>query len=227
MTKAKPLPGLLIAAEGCDGGGKTTQVGLLVTHLRAAGRLVTLTHWGGSEIVGPAISHGKRLRILQPRANSLLHAADFADRYERIIAPALARGEIVVCDRYLYTALARDTARGLEKAWVARLYTDARTPDLTLFIDTPPTVALARIVAGREHVGFYEAAMDLADAPTRAEGFLKFQSKVRSGYKRLAKAHHFVVLDGLQRPDELATAIWALVDPLVQRLAITEPSLVS
>ena len=100
--------GILIAVEGLDGSGKSTQAHLLVEWLRSLGAPVHHTEWNSSPLVASSTKAAKKARRLKPETFHLIHAADFADRYERQIQPLIEVGGIVVCDRYKFTALARD-----------------------------------------------------------------------------------------------------------------------
>src|SRR5688500_11724680 len=157
----RPLPGRLIAVEGVDGSGKSTQIDLLHKWLRGKNRKVFFSEWNSSPLVSEATKKGKRRQLLTPTSFSLIHATDFADRYERQILPMLNAGFIVLCDRYIYTAFARDEVRGVGATWLRRLYGYAVEPDLTLYFQLPLEVALARILQGRPRLKWFEAGMDL------------------------------------------------------------------
>ena len=126
-------PGRLIAVEGIDGSGKSTQIYLLQRWLELQGLKVFFSEWNSSELVKSATRRGKAERLLTPTTFSLIHATDFADRYERQLVPLLKAGYIVLCDRYKFTAFARDTVRGCSPDWVRRIYSFAALPDLTFF----------------------------------------------------------------------------------------------
>src|SRR6185436_5150426 len=125
--------GLLIAMEGPDGSGKTTQRKLFKTWLKAGGHDVVTTKWNSSDLIKPLIKSRKALRVLSPEEFSLLHAADFRHRVEHQILPALWAGKIVIADRFLFTGLARDVARGLDLDWVMKLYQPLLWPDLVIY----------------------------------------------------------------------------------------------
>ena len=112
------FPGRLIAVEGLDGSGKSTQIRLLEKWLQVQGLKVFFSEWNSSELVKSATSKGKSRQLLTPTTFSLIHATDFADRYERQLLPLLRAGYIVLCDRYIFTAYVRDTVRGCSPAWV-------------------------------------------------------------------------------------------------------------
>src|SRR5678816_1727543 len=110
--------GLLIAFEGPDGSGKTTQRKLFKDWLVGEGYSVTTTKWNSSKLIKPIIKARKNMRSINQEEFCLLHAADFRHRLETEIIPALIQGKMVVADRFLFTALARDAARGLELDWL-------------------------------------------------------------------------------------------------------------
>src|ERR1700686_5524341 len=133
MVHTMQLAGKLIAVEGLDGSGKSTQIYLLKRWLELRGLKVYFTEWNSSVIVKKATSKGKKRQHLTPTTFSLIHCTDFADRYERQILPLLKAGYLVLCDRYIYTAFARDAVRGCDRTWLRNMYGFARRPDLTLF----------------------------------------------------------------------------------------------
>ena len=114
-------PGRLVAVEGLDGSGKSTQIYLLKRWLELQGLKVFFSEWNSSALVKSATSKGKKQDLLTPTTFSLIHATDFADRYERQLLPLLKAGYLVLCDRYIFTAFARDVVRGCLPAWVRGL----------------------------------------------------------------------------------------------------------
>jgi dTMP kinase len=190
------LPGRLIAVEGLDGSGKSTQIYLLKRWLELRGLKVFFTEWNSSVIVKKATSKGKKRQLLTPTTFSLIHCTDFADRYERQILPLLKAGYLVLCDRYIYTAFARDAVRGCSRAWLRNLYGYARRPDLTFFFNTPLPVALGRILAGRPQLKYHEAGMDLGFSPDPQESFRIFQEHIYNEYLAMKDEFGFVTVDG-------------------------------
>ena len=102
------FPGKLFVVEGTDGSGKSTQLALLHQWLKASGFPVFYSEWNSSPLVKDTTKRGKKKQLLTPATFSLIHATDFADRTERNIIPLLKAGAVVLCDRYIYTAFARD-----------------------------------------------------------------------------------------------------------------------
>ena len=194
------VPGRLIAVEGLDGSGKSTQIALLLRWLQLESHKVFFTEWNSSTIVKTATRKGKKKKLLTPSTFSLIHCVDFADRYERQILPLLKAGYIVLADRYIYTAFARDVVRGCDRDWVHKLYSYARPPDITFFFDVPLDTALDRILSGRPQLKFHEAGMDLDLSPDIVESFKIFQSYIYAEYQRLKGEYGFVVVNGGSAP---------------------------
>ncbi|MFZ2225192.1 MAG: dTMP kinase [Candidatus Deferrimicrobium sp.] len=194
-------PGKLIAVEGLDGSGKSTQVYLIKRWLELSGYKVFFTEWNSSSIVREATRKGKRRNLLTPTTFSLIHCTDFADRYERNILPMLKAGFIVLADRYKFTALARDTVRGCPQEWVEQLYSFAFEPDITFYFSLPLRTALDRILGGRPALKYHEAGMDLGLSPDPVESFKIFQGRIHKAYELLAKNRGFTRISS-DRPVE-------------------------
>jgi len=200
---SRPYPGALVVVEGIDGSGKSTQLYLLKRWLEIRGYRLHFTEWNSSELVRSATKRGKQRRLLTPVTFSLLHAADFADRCERQILPLLHSGYLVLADRYVYTAFARDSARGCGNEWLRNLYRFAPVPDITFYFRAPLEVAVHRILSGRPKLKYYEAGMDLGLSFDRAESFRIFQGMIMDQYDRMIESDNFVVMDGTLKVDRL------------------------
>jgi len=196
--KQETFPGRLIAVEGLDGSGKSTQINLVHRWLQSTGYRVFFSEWNSSVLVREATRKGKKRQLLTPTTFSLIHATDFADRYERQILPLLRAGYLVLCDRYIFTAFARDAVRGCDRAWLRKLYGFARSPDLTLFFRLPLNVALGRILEGRPQLKYFEAGMDLELSLDITESFRIFQGRVLDEYLRMVEEFGFTVVDATQ-----------------------------
>src|SRR6187200_2751818 len=176
------FPGRLIAVEGLDGSGKSTQIYLLKRWLELQGLKVYFSEWNSSELVKAATSKGKKRELLSPTTFSLIHATDFADRYERHLVPLLRAGYLVLCDRYVFTAYARDVVRGCPPEWVREIYSFAALPDFTFFFKSSLEVSLNRILEGRPKLKFFEAGMDMGLAKDADESFRIFQGRMLERY---------------------------------------------
>ncbi|MDA4129773.1 MAG: dTMP kinase [Thaumarchaeota archaeon] len=194
-STADSQKGILIVVEGIDGSGKSTQLHLLDKWLRSKGLLVFTTEWNSSDVVKEITSKGKKKALLTPTTFSLLHATDFADRYERNIAPLLRAGYIVLADRYVYTAFARDVVRKCSTHWVRKVYGFAQKPDITFYFQVPIDVAVNRILVGRPKIKYYEAGMDLNLSNDPFESYRLFQAKIIAEYESMAEHEDFTVID--------------------------------
>jgi len=192
------FPGRLIAVEGLDGSGKSTQIYLLKRWLEQQEMKVYFSEWNSSELVKAATSKGKKRELLTPTTFSLIHATDFADRYERHLVPLLRAGYIVLCDRYIFTAFARDVVRGCPPEWVRGLYNFAALPDMTFFFKADLEVSLQRILDGRPQLKYFEAGMDLRLSTDPYESFRIFQGRMLEQYLAMSAEFRFVVMDANQ-----------------------------
>src|SRR5487761_18517 len=190
------IPGKLIIVEGIDGSGKSTQLRLLEKWLRSQGRLVFTTEWNSSDLVKEITSKGKKKGLLTPTTFSLLHATDFADRYERNIFPLLRAGYIVLSDRFVYTAYARDTVRGCNPEWVRKMYSFAVRPHIAFYFRVPIDIAMSRILVGRPKLKYYEAGMDLNLNNDILESYRIFQSRIIDQYEEMVEREGFTMIDG-------------------------------
>jgi len=196
MDNVAQVKGKLIVVEGTDGSGKSTQAHLLYEWILGLNCKVFFSEWNSSAIVKGATKKGKKRLALTPTTFSAIHATDFADRYERQILPMLKAGYIVICDRYIFTAFARDSVRGCNLEWLKKLYSFALIPHITFFYKVPLEVACERILAGRPQLKFFEAGMDLNLSSDITESFKIFQGRILKEYLSLSRQYKFTVIDG-------------------------------
>ena len=185
---------MLIAFEGPDGSGKTTQRKLFKTWLQSEGHDVVSTKWNSSELIKPLVKSRKALHVLSPEEFSLLHAADFRHRVESVILPALWAGKTVIADRFLFTGLARDVARGLELDWVMNLYAPLLWPDLVFYFSVSAATSELRVTSTRVP-SFYESGQDVTAVDDPVESYHRFIARVIREYESLALIFKFVTID--------------------------------
>jgi dTMP kinase len=196
--------GVFVVLEGGDGSGKSTQSGRLVARLRESGREVVATREPGATEVGAAI---RKLVLgggdIDPRTEALLIAADRAEHVAAVIGPALARGAVVVSDRFIPSSLAyQGVARGLGVDDIARLSewaTGGLAADLVILLDVPPEVATRRRDGPEDRMEREPA---------------EFRAMVNQAYRDLADRFGWRVVAGTAPVEDVAEKIWALVDPL-------------
>jgi len=208
--------GLLIALEGPEGSGKTTQRRLLRTWLESEGHEVVSSRWASSPVVKPLIRARKRLRSLSVEEYSLLHAVDFRHRIETTILPALWAGKTVIADRYLFTALARDAARGLDVDWLLHLYVPLLWPDLVVYFALDPRASSRRVAATRAP-RFYEAGQDVTGLADPVVSYRQFISRVIAEYENLSLIFQFVKVNADQVVYRQHQQVRQLVQKAVRR----------
>lgn len=210
MAQKTHSAGKLISFEGSEGSGKTTQIARLAAHFQKAHRdVVTTREPGGTEIgeqIRNIIVHNSRGDEMCAETELLLFTAARAQLVREVIAPALLRGAIVLSDRFLdsstvYQGIGRNLAAD-PVAQINRFAVGNVMPDLTIVIDVPEDVSLARLKT---------RASDLPDRMEREN--VDFYKKVREGYLVLAKGmpERFIVVDGTKSEDAIEKKIWSEV----------------
>jgi dTMP kinase len=149
--------------------------------------------------------------MLTPMTFSLIHATDFADRTEHHIIPPLKAGAVVLADRYIYTAFARDVVRGVSPKWVRELYAFAVKPTVAFYFRTPLDVAMKRILGGRDALKYYEAGMDLKLSDDIEESFHLFQGKIIDEYEKMIDEFGLVVIDATRSIEEQQSDVRRIV----------------
>lgn len=205
------LPGRLFVVEGIDGSGKSTQLALLQKWLESEEYGTFFSEWNSSPLVRDVTRRGKKKRMLTPMTFSLLHATDFADRTEQHIIPPLKAGALVLADRYVYTAFARDVARGVNPGWVRNLYRFAVKPTIPFYFRLSVDDAMERLAVGRDALKYYEAGMDRQLSSDVEESFRLFQGAVIGEYDRMIKEFGLVVIDATGSIEEQQTQMRNIV----------------
>ncbi len=208
--------GLLIAFEGPDGSGKTTQRKLLKTWLESQDHEVVSTRWASSALVKPMLKVRKKIRTLSTEEYSLLHAVDFRHRVENSILPALWSGKTVLADRYLFTALARDAARGLDLDWLLKAYSPLLWPDLVIYFSMRPEDSRRRIASTRAP-HFYQAGQDVTGIEDPLASYGRFIDRVVTEYDNLAVVFQFVTVDAGDAVYRQHTRVRELIDKAAKR----------
>lgn len=168
---------------------------LLHQWLRGEGHGVVYSEWNSSPLVSATTRRGKKKRMLSPATFSLIHATDFADRMEHNIVPLLKAGAIVLCDRYIYTAFARDVVRGMDPGWVRELYSFAAKPTVAFYFRVPLEIAMSRLLNRRSGFKFYESGMDVGLSDDPEESFRLFQNRILEEYEKMVPDFNLHVID--------------------------------
>ena len=190
------IKGRLIVIEGPDASGRSTQITMITSHLEANGHAVLNTGLRRSELIGEGILEAKRNLMLGKRTLSLFYAADFADQLENKIIPALRAGYIVLADRYIYTLMARDAVRGINRRWSHNLFGFAVKPDLVYYLDVDPNELVHRVFQKNSSLDYYESGADLRLSEDMLESFLKYQRLIGKEFQRMQKWYGIVPING-------------------------------
>jgi len=197
------LCGKLIVIEGPDGVGRSTQVAMLRTWLEHTGHAVMDTGLARSALVGKTIRQAKRGNTLGPLTLSFFYATDFADRLENEIIPALRAGFVVLTDRYIYSSIARASARGSDPAWIRQVFGFALRPHAIFYLKATVQDLLPRVVYARGGFDYWESGMDVHMGKDLFESFVHYQGRVIRALDAMANRYDFQTVDASRTPDKI------------------------
>jgi dTMP kinase len=212
--KPYQIKGKLIAIEGTDGSGRSTQVALLRNWLEVQGYAVVETGWARSNLMHKSIELAKSGNTMDRMTFTLLYATDFADRFENLIIPALKSGHIVLTDRYVFTAMARDVVRQPDTRWIRNLFSFALVPDLTLYLKIDIETLIPRAIEGGG-MNYWEAGMDLHMGQDLFDSFVNYQVTQIAEYDKLAKEFDFEAIDARKKVEEIQEDMREKMKPFI------------
>lgn len=217
--ETQKLSGKIIVLEGSDGVGRSTQIKLLRRWLEDEGYAVSDTGLTRSTLTAAGLDEAKSGHTLGPITMSLFYLADFADRLENQIIPALQAGFVVLSDRYFYSVIARDIIRGIDKTWARNLYGIALKPDLVLYMRASVPNLVTRLIHGRG-LNYWESGMDLHLADNMYDSFVTYQSLLSKEFDELAREFNFVPVDADLSPQEIFESLKAPIVSLLHNRLI-------
>jgi dTMP kinase len=197
------LAGKLIVVEGADGSGRSTQIARLVEWLEGRGHATVQVGLKRSTLVSEELDQAQEGNILSRTTLSLFYATDFADQLENIILPALRAGFIVLADRYIYTLMARDMVRGMDEAWLKKLYGMALEPDTVFYLNVPPEELVQRNFAKNTALDYWESGMDLGLSRDMFDSFMQYQTAMQKTFRRLQATYKFTIVDGMRSAEAI------------------------
>jgi dTMP kinase len=190
------LVGKLIAVEGADGSGRSTQIARLVEWLETSGHATVQVGLKRSTLVSEELERAQEGNILSRTTLGLFYATDFADQLENIILPALKAGFIVLADRYIYTLMARDMVRGMDVAWLKNLYGMAPVPDAVFYLAIDAEELVQRNLSKSATLDYWESGMDIGLSRDVFDSFVKYQTAMQAAFRQLQKTYGFTIVDG-------------------------------
>lgn len=206
------IKGRLIVIEGPDASGRSTQIEKITARLEADGHAVLNTGLKRSELVSKGILEAKQHYDLGRKTLALFYAADFADQFEYKIIPALQAGYIVLADRYIYTLIARNVVRGLDRRWCHNLYGFAIKPDLVFYLDVEPLVLIHRVFQKNLSLDHYESGADIGLSNDMYESFLIYQNKISREFHMMQKKYGLIPINGNRSITEINTDLQHRID---------------
>lgn len=208
------LKGKLIAIEGTDGVGRSTHIEMLQEWLEVQGYGVVTTGWTRSNLMSKTIEMAKAGNILDRWSLSLLYATDFADRLEHQIIPALRSGFVVLADRYIYTAFARDYVRSADRKWIRDVFGFSLIPDLVCYLRIDVETLALRVIE-TTGMNYWESGMDLRLGNDLYESFKKYQSLLIEEFDKMAIEFGFNVVDARKSPEEIQNELRGYILPVL------------
>jgi dTMP kinase len=219
--EVEPYTGKLIVIEGTDGVGRSTHVALLRTWLESAGYAVLDTGMTRSVLAGRGIKNARAGHTLGRLTMQLYYAADFADRLENQMLPALRAGFIVLTDRYIYSAIARAVVRGADPEWIRSIYGIALVPDAVFYLRLQSAEELAgRVLASGRGFDFWESGMDLGLQNDYYDSFIAYQKLLLREFARMTGEYGFKVIDASRPVKRVANALRRSISRLIQEKPI-------
>jgi dTMP kinase len=209
------VAGKLIVMEGADGSGRSTQMELLKDYLEGKGHATVDVGLRRSTLVSEELQEAKQGNVLGEITRSLFYATDFADQLENRIIPALRAGFIVLADRYIYTLMARDIARGADRDWVRSLYDIALVPDLVIYLRVSPSQLVERNFRKNATLDYWEAGMDLGLSRDIFDSFIRYQRLIQKEFALMQQEYAFHVVNGNRSLRSVAREITAHVEGLL------------
>jgi dTMP kinase len=188
---------------------------MLQEWLEVQGYGVVTTGWTRSNLMSKAIEVAKQGNILDRWSFSLLYATDFADRLEHQVIPALRSGFVVLCDRYVYTAFARDYVRSGDRTWIRDVLGFALVPDLVCYLRIDIDTLALRVIESKG-MNYWESGMDLKLGTDLYESFKKYQGLLIEEFDKMAEEFSFEVVDARKPPDEIQDALRAKILPVLK-----------
>jgi dTMP kinase len=190
-------PGRLIAVEGTDGAGRSTQIALLREWLESHGFGVAYTALKRSRLVADGLQKAKQGHTMGRLTMDLFYATDFADRLDSYILPSLQAGFVVLTDRYIYSTMARSIVRGVDPEWIRDVYRFAPRPHAVFYIKTDVDRIIPRALA-KGGFDYWESGMDFQEETDIYRSFRRYQGRVLEVFDTLASQHQLTVVDANQ-----------------------------
>ena len=209
------LKGKLIVIEGPDGSGRSTQILEIKQWLEVLGYSVYDTGIKRSSLVGEELHKILQGNTLSHRTMTLFYATDFADQLVNNIIPALRSGAIVLCDRYIYTLMARHIVRQGQKEWVEALFSFALKPHIVMYLKVSEDILISRNIQKNSHFNYWESGLDLGNSESVYDSFKTYQSQLKSIFLSFCDSHKLQIIDGDLHKDTITDQLKLAIKPIL------------
>lgn len=220
--KKKDLPGKLVAIEGTDGVGRSTQVALLREWLESSGYAVASSGLKRSSLAGKGISLAQEGHYLGDTTSCLFYATDLADRLEREIIPALRAGFVVLTDRYIFSLRARALVRGMDPKWVDNALGFALIPDRIFYLRADLNHLVPRVLNARGF-NYWESGMDFLHKRDYYESYCDYQSRIIDQFDSMASHYNFHLVDATRTVHQVFADLKKGIHKLVKGMKPVSP----
>jgi dTMP kinase len=213
----------LIVIEGTDGVGRSTHIAQLRSWLESRGHAVLDTGMTRSILAGRGIKEAKTGHTLGKLTMQLFYAADFIDRLENEMLPALRAGFIVLTDRYIYSAMARAEVRGIDSSWVRAIYGMALIPDAVFYLRIQsPQQLVQRVLASGRGFDYWESGMDLHLGEDFYDSFVAYQTRMLKVFDRMSAEYRFHILNASRSVRSVAADLRRAVAKLIDESSLAQ-----
>ena len=216
--------GRLFVIEGADGSGRSSQITQLAQWLEANGFAVRHMGLRRSNLVSEELEDAKQGNVLTHTTLSLFYATDFFDQLVHDLIPALRAGFIVLADRYVYTLMARDLARGADADWVRNLYSAAIVPDAVFYFKVGARQLIERNFQKNATLDYWESGMDLGLSRDMFDSFVKYQRLLQHEFTKMQKEYGFDVINANLRIETIQRELRIKLGSMLNIGADTPPA---
>jgi dTMP kinase len=207
--------GKLFVIEGADGSGRSTQIAQLSQWLEANGFAVRHMGLRRSNLVSEELESAKQGNVLTHTTLSLFYATDFFDQLVHDMIPALRAGFIVLADRYVYTLMARDLARGADRDWTRNLYSPAIIPDAVFYFKVGARHLIERNFQKNATLDYWESGMDLGLSRDMFDSFIRYQRMLQAEFQKMHQEYDFQVLNANLRIETIQRELRAQIGAML------------
>ena len=222
--QARNIQGHLIALEGPDGVGRSSQIALLREWLESEGYAVATSALKRGKLAGKGLRDAMQGHTLGDTTMNLFYATDFADRLEHEILPALRAGFIVLTDRYIYSIITRALVRGADPYWLRNLFSFALVPDIVFYLEADVHTLSTRVLNSRGF-DYWESGLDFLPGRDYYASFVEYQVRIQEQFNAIADDYGFECIDANRSMHAIFTELQEQIKHVIADMKPTQPPL--